>query len=1006
MSPSLITRDRQPSTGNRRLSPRQALGACVLVFFEPDNWGKLVNISEKGMGLEYTQAPPAECESKFAIEALGVDSTTEILAEGRLVWTDDRTKTAGIQFLNLTENAQQQITKWLSPASSPVIENTPRVQRKIDQREIVASLTQSKLREIFDTPLETPDELQSYELQSSKDHKYLDAKLSQLREMRPTEFAPETCTDAQMPAESLSDAAPHLASFPSSESLLRDWLTKRNELEPSSPSESEKILAELTHALKFNNQHVDQVTAPPAEVLEDTPVSESFSAQTPLDPVAESTPVDSATSLLDAFVNEPVSAEADAAELVTLANEIAAATEESLSSDDSPQSEIADDVDASTIVAEYVPSDLSTGVGAEGAPPEPTPFADSLGPASGPAPFPTIEASAELSVTESSDVPAPGSRAIPLAAEGIVTPDSHVPERNSSQAEASFDPLTPSPSLGRPRDLQVTESITGPASLEFIASTPAPVADEPPRTPPSLAEFRPTVTRATHAPPSRSTAKPVTNLEEELLAAAALLRKAAAKVPHELLHEVPQVESIPRAERLELPAVTETRIESHPELGAQMPPDIPSSSLESNFAPPSAANLEEELLAAAALLRKKNTKAPADEPTLLAEQHEPSVTGEPAESHPVFVAQMPAGMAVASLENVVSPHRLERVTAAAVQQFPHVFPSRSGDSAPSLHVPRIPREGPSVHPSLSVTPAEALPSAPVFSKKESFDRVALFCLIGCFALLVVLGLGIMLSQANRRAAVALLENIRKPIIAKNRPSPIEPAVPLQTFQVEVVDLQNRHWLLNFENSANSNKPFHEYSPVPSPTGAKIPKTSAASHVNPKSAAVTSDPQNENPRRGIATPADSATSGDTPSSELAQQISESRDRPDPGLPAGFVNAPPPPPAESSNQPAIQPDTTTSTVSPATSKTVQPAVLISSSPAVYPSNARASKTQGDVVVDAQVDETGHLRNMRVVSGPVALRQAALESLLKWRYQPARLRGQIVTTPVRIIIKFNLQ
>ena len=79
------------------------------------------------------------------------------------------------------------------------------------------------------------------------------------------------------------------------------------------------------------------------------------------------------------------------------------------------------------------------------------------------------------------------------------------------------------------------------------------------------------------------------------------------------------------------------------------------------------------------------------------------------------------------------------------------------------------------------------------------------------------------------------------------------------------------------------------------------------------------------------------------------------------------------------------------------------LVSSPSPVYPPNALKEQVQGIVVIDALVDETGKVADMKVVSGPTALTQAAMDALRTWKYEPARLNGQPIAAHTEVNINF---
>ncbi|MGD0304209.1 MAG: TonB family protein [Candidatus Acidiferrales bacterium] len=72
--------------------------------------------------------------------------------------------------------------------------------------------------------------------------------------------------------------------------------------------------------------------------------------------------------------------------------------------------------------------------------------------------------------------------------------------------------------------------------------------------------------------------------------------------------------------------------------------------------------------------------------------------------------------------------------------------------------------------------------------------------------------------------------------------------------------------------------------------------------------------------------------------------------------------------------------------------------------YPLTAKEAGIQGDVVIQTTVDEHGNVVNMKVVSGPMMLRQPALEALKRWKYAPSTLNGQPISVQMSVTIKFN--
>jgi protein TonB len=86
-------------------------------------------------------------------------------------------------------------------------------------------------------------------------------------------------------------------------------------------------------------------------------------------------------------------------------------------------------------------------------------------------------------------------------------------------------------------------------------------------------------------------------------------------------------------------------------------------------------------------------------------------------------------------------------------------------------------------------------------------------------------------------------------------------------------------------------------------------------------------------------------------------------------------------------------------------VQQARLIQSMPPAYPALARANRVSGDVLLDALIDASGKVTDVKVISGPVLLQQAAIETVRHWKYEPARLDEQAVAMHLTVTVKFHL-
>ncbi len=81
------------------------------------------------------------------------------------------------------------------------------------------------------------------------------------------------------------------------------------------------------------------------------------------------------------------------------------------------------------------------------------------------------------------------------------------------------------------------------------------------------------------------------------------------------------------------------------------------------------------------------------------------------------------------------------------------------------------------------------------------------------------------------------------------------------------------------------------------------------------------------------------------------------------------------------------------------------LISSTKPVYPTLARQARIQGTVRLEAIIGKTGSIEKLSVVSGHSLLRQAAIDAVKQWRYQPIQLNGMPVEVITTVDINFRL-
>jgi len=120
-SSQAIYRD-SSNADDRRSCPRKPLNGVVLVFFGKNNWGKVVEVNESGMSLEFDQPPPLRQGISFSLEATcraaapsaGEMISNSVRVDGEVKWLREFERTAGVEFLNPTDVSRQQVRQWLS----------------------------------------------------------------------------------------------------------------------------------------------------------------------------------------------------------------------------------------------------------------------------------------------------------------------------------------------------------------------------------------------------------------------------------------------------------------------------------------------------------------------------------------------------------------------------------------------------------------------------------------------------------------------------------------------------------------------------------------------------------------------------------------------------------------------------------------------------------------------------------------------------------------------------
>lgn len=87
-------------------------------------------------------------------------------------------------------------------------------------------------------------------------------------------------------------------------------------------------------------------------------------------------------------------------------------------------------------------------------------------------------------------------------------------------------------------------------------------------------------------------------------------------------------------------------------------------------------------------------------------------------------------------------------------------------------------------------------------------------------------------------------------------------------------------------------------------------------------------------------------------------------------------------------------------------ISPPARLSYVPPVYPPLAIIAKKEGMVILEATIDETGVVRDVKVLRGDPLLNQAALDAVRKWRYTPTKLNGVAVPVLLTVTVTFTLR
>jgi protein TonB len=76
-----------------------------------------------------------------------------------------------------------------------------------------------------------------------------------------------------------------------------------------------------------------------------------------------------------------------------------------------------------------------------------------------------------------------------------------------------------------------------------------------------------------------------------------------------------------------------------------------------------------------------------------------------------------------------------------------------------------------------------------------------------------------------------------------------------------------------------------------------------------------------------------------------------------------------------------------------------------PPVYPEIAARAQIQGLVIIEATVDETGHVRDAKVLRSVKFLDEAAIHAVKQWQYSPLLLNGHPMPFILTVTVSFRV-
>ena len=111
-----------PNPAERRVRPRYRPSSIVYVKVGTENGGVVLNISESGLQLAAGEVLKRNTALSLSLQLSYHSDPIE--AAGHLIWLSESKRTAGFEFVSLTEQVRAQIRDWVSLEENATVENS------------------------------------------------------------------------------------------------------------------------------------------------------------------------------------------------------------------------------------------------------------------------------------------------------------------------------------------------------------------------------------------------------------------------------------------------------------------------------------------------------------------------------------------------------------------------------------------------------------------------------------------------------------------------------------------------------------------------------------------------------------------------------------------------------------------------------------------------------------------------------------------------------------------